>query len=92
MKKQLTETQKTLRQLHNINYLETYARSKKFFKKENEEIFLSNEESYNFEGMNKKEKEIFWEIKKRKSYFILYKQYPKEFSSINLKLSQNSFL
>ena len=40
MKKQLTETQRTLRQLHNINYLETYARSKKFFKKENEEIFV----------------------------------------------------
>lgn len=40
MKKQLTETQRTLRQLYNINYLETYARSKKFFKKENEEIFV----------------------------------------------------
>ena len=40
MKKQLLETQKTLRQLHDINYLETYARSKKFFKKENEEIFV----------------------------------------------------
>ena len=40
MKKQLTETQRTLRQLHNINNLETYARSKKFFKKENEEIFV----------------------------------------------------
>jgi hypothetical protein len=40
MKKQLSETQRTLRQLHDINYLETYARSKKFFKKENEEIFV----------------------------------------------------
>ena len=40
MTRQLKETKKTLGLLTNINYLETYARSKKFFKQENEDIFV----------------------------------------------------
>jgi hypothetical protein len=40
MAKQLKETSTTLKQLKNINYLESYARSKKFFKKESEDIFV----------------------------------------------------
>ena len=40
MKNQLTSTRFTLRKLNKINYLEAYARSEKFFKKENEEIFV----------------------------------------------------
>ena len=42
MTRQLKETKKTLGLLTNINYLETYARSKKFFKQENEDIFVIN--------------------------------------------------
>jgi len=40
MKNQLTSNRYTLRKLNKINYLEAYARSEKFFKKENEEIFV----------------------------------------------------
>ena len=40
MKIQLISTQSTLRKLNKINYLEAFARSEKFFKKENEEIFI----------------------------------------------------
>jgi len=40
MHDQLVEAQRTQRQLYNLNNLESYARSKKFFKKENEEIFV----------------------------------------------------
>ena len=40
MKNQLTSNRSTLRKLNKINYLEAYARSEKFFKKENEEIFI----------------------------------------------------
>ena len=40
MKNQLISTRSTLRKLNKINYLEAYARSEKFFKKENEEIFI----------------------------------------------------
>ena len=40
MKNQLTSNRFTLRKLNKINYLEAYARSEKFFKKENEEIFV----------------------------------------------------
>ena len=40
MKNQLISTRSTLRKLYRINYLEAYARSEKFFKKENEEIFI----------------------------------------------------
>ena len=40
MKSQLLSTRATLRKLNKINYLESYARSQKFFKKENEEIFI----------------------------------------------------
>jgi cell division protein FtsB len=40
MKNQLKSNRSTLRKLNKINYLEAYARSEKFFKKENEEIFI----------------------------------------------------
>ena len=40
MKNQLISTRSILRKLNKINYLESYARSQKFFKKENEEIFV----------------------------------------------------
>ena len=40
IKNQLISTRSTLRKLNKINYLEAYARSEKFFKKENEEIFV----------------------------------------------------
>ncbi|MFM7683670.1 MAG: FtsB family cell division protein [Bacteroidota bacterium] len=36
----LKETKNTLKRLRNINYLEAYARSQKFFKKDDEEIFV----------------------------------------------------
>jgi cell division protein DivIC len=38
--KDLQETKNTLRKLKNLNYLEAYARSEKFFKKDDEEIFV----------------------------------------------------
>ena len=37
---ELTETKNTLRRLKSLNYLEAYARSQKFFKKDDEEIFV----------------------------------------------------
>jgi cell division protein DivIC len=37
---ELTETKNTLRKLKSLNYLEAYARSQKFFKKDDEEIFV----------------------------------------------------
>ena len=40
MKSQLLSTRATLRKLKKINYLESYARSQKFFKKDDEEIFV----------------------------------------------------
>ena len=40
MKSQLLSTRATLRKLNKINYLESYARSQKFFKKDDEEIFV----------------------------------------------------
>ncbi len=40
MKTQLISTRSTLRKLNEINYLESYARSQKFFKKDEEEIFI----------------------------------------------------
>ena len=40
MKKQLSETKNFLKKIKNLDYLEAYAREKKFFKKENEEIFV----------------------------------------------------
>lgn len=40
MKNQLISTRSTLRKLNKINYLESYARSQKFFKKDDEEIFI----------------------------------------------------
>ena len=40
MKSQLLSTRATLRKLNKINYLESYARSQKFFKKDDEEIFI----------------------------------------------------
>jgi hypothetical protein len=40
MKTQLISTRSTLRKLNKINYLESYARSQKFFKKDEEEIFI----------------------------------------------------
>lgn len=40
MKKQLSETKNVLKKIKNLDYLEAYAREKKFFKKENEEIFV----------------------------------------------------
>ena len=36
----LMEVKNTLRKLKNSNYLEAYARSQKFFKKDDEEIFV----------------------------------------------------
>jgi cell division protein DivIC len=36
----LKEVKFTLRKLNNLNYLESYARSQKFFKKDDEEIFV----------------------------------------------------
>ena len=36
----LKETKTTLKRLNNLNYLEAYARSQKFFKKDDEEIFV----------------------------------------------------
>ncbi len=37
---QLQETRKELKMLNNINTLEAYARSEKFFKQKDEEIFV----------------------------------------------------
>jgi cell division protein FtsB len=40
MSKQLKQTKQTLRRLKNPDYLEAYARSEKFFKRDDEEIFV----------------------------------------------------
>lgn len=40
MSKQLRQTKQTLRRLKNPDYLEAYARSEKFFKRDDEEIFV----------------------------------------------------
>lgn len=40
MSKQLKDTKQTLRRLNNPDYLEAYARSEKFFKRDDEEIFV----------------------------------------------------
>ena len=40
MSEQLKETKQTLRRLKNPDYLESYARSEKFFKRDDEEIFV----------------------------------------------------
>jgi len=40
MRKQLKETKNTLYRLHHLNELEAYARSEKFFKRVDEEIFV----------------------------------------------------
>jgi cell division protein DivIC len=40
MSEQLKDTKKTLRRLKNPDYLEAYARSEKFFKRDDEEIFV----------------------------------------------------
>ena len=40
MSKQLISTRNIVNKLNNINFLESYARSRKFFKKDNEEIFI----------------------------------------------------
>jgi cell division protein FtsB len=40
MSKQLKETKQILRRLKNPDYLEAYARSEKFFKRDDEEIFV----------------------------------------------------
>lgn len=44
MQTKLTLTNKTLIQLQDFNYLETYARSNKFFKHDTEDIFIINYE------------------------------------------------
>ncbi|MEY4659414.1 MAG: hypothetical protein RJB36_1180 [Bacteroidota bacterium] len=40
MSKQLNDTKQILRRLNNPDYLEAYARSEKFFKRDDEEIFV----------------------------------------------------
>lgn len=40
MKKQLSETKNILNKIENLDNLEAYAREKKFFKKDDEEIFV----------------------------------------------------
>ena len=40
MSAQLKHTKKTLRRLHHMDELEAYARSEKFFKRDDEEIFV----------------------------------------------------
>ncbi len=40
MNAELVSTRTTLKNLNNLDYLESYARSKKFFKKDDEEIFV----------------------------------------------------
>jgi cell division protein FtsB len=44
MHKQLKDTKKTLRKLHRLDELESYARSEKFFKRDDEEIFVVTKE------------------------------------------------
>jgi len=44
MHQQLKDTKKTLRKLHRLDELEAYARSEKFFKRDDEEIFVITKE------------------------------------------------
>jgi cell division protein DivIC len=44
MHQQLRDTKKTLRKLHRVDELEAYARSEKFFKRDDEEIFVITKE------------------------------------------------
>ncbi len=44
MHQQLKDTKKTLRKLHRLDELEAYARSEKFFKRDDEEIFVITRE------------------------------------------------
>jgi cell division protein FtsB len=44
MHQQLKDTKKTLRKLHRLDELEAYARSEKFFKRDDEEIFVVTKE------------------------------------------------
>jgi cell division protein DivIC len=44
MHQQLRDTKKTLRKLHRLDELEAYARSEKFFKRDDEEIFVITKE------------------------------------------------
>lgn len=44
MHNQLKDTKKTLRKLHRLDELESYARSEKFFKRDDEEIFVVTKE------------------------------------------------
>jgi predicted membrane protein len=44
MHRQLRDTKKTLRKLHRLDELEAYARSEKFFKRDDEEIFVITKE------------------------------------------------
>lgn len=44
MSEQLKQTKKTLYRLHHLNELEAYARSEKFFKRDDEDIFVITKE------------------------------------------------
>jgi cell division protein FtsB len=44
MHQQLKDTKKTLKKLHRLDELEAYARSEKFFKRDDEEIFVVTKE------------------------------------------------
>jgi cell division protein FtsB len=44
MHQQLKDTRKTLTKLHKLDELEAYARSEKFFKRDDEEIFVITKE------------------------------------------------
>ena len=42
MKKKLEETKSTLNKIGNMDFIEAFARENKFFKKDDEEIFVIN--------------------------------------------------
>jgi len=46
MREKLVKTKKDLKKLYNLETLELYARTEKFFKKPNEDIFVITTESY----------------------------------------------
>lgn len=50
MEKQLMQTKNTVRKLYKPYFLESYARSHKFFKKNDEEIFVITTEAYERAG------------------------------------------
>ncbi len=58
------------------------------FYKENETFLMDFEISREYEKMTKKQKEKFWEIKRFKTYALLYKYHRKEFQSINTKFKK----